>query len=102
MHSRYLPDVRRRKILDAAIKEAHNVGYQRFTREAVAARADCVPGLIGHYFKSIEDLRREVMRVAVKRAYLRIVAQGIGNRDPVALKAPASVKRQAIEILADA
>lgn len=84
-------------ILHAAVAEARHAGFGRFTREGVAKRAHMSPATVSQYVKTMAQLRRDVMRAAIRDELLDIVAQGIAARDPHAMKAPDELKRRAIE-----
>lgn len=99
---------RRAQILSAAMKLAVKRGYQNVTRDEIAAAAGVSAGLVNKYFSTMPQLRRDVMRAAVRAAstgqpgtavipeMLTIVAQGIVARDRHALKAPDIVKNAAL------
>lgn len=89
------PNERRAQILDRALELSKQRGYLAITRDLVATSADVSPALVSHYFAGMDGLRREVMRAAVKRECLLVLAQGIANRHPVALRAPRALRAQA-------
>lgn len=86
-------------ILASAIKVAEKVGYYRFTLQQVADAAGVDKTLPLHYFGTMIQLRRKVMRAAVKQGCLAIVAQGLAARDTHAQKAPAELRARALESL---
>lgn len=98
--SRLPPEERRAELLDVALKLAKRKGYLNLTRDGLAAAAKCSQGLVTKRFGAMDNLRREVMRAAVARGVLEVIAQGIAARDPVALRAPAELKAQAAGTLA--
>lgn len=89
------PDVRLDTILSAALDVSESVGYSRATREQIAERAQCSPGLVSHYLGTMKAARRDIMRHAIKQERALIVAQGLAARDPHALKAPDDLKQAA-------
>lgn len=93
---RYPPDERMQQILEAAVQLAITAGYRAVTRDAVALAADVSPGLISHYFLASSLLREEVMREAVRRELIDIVAAGLAERSPIALAAPMGLKQLAV------
>lgn len=99
MKQRSRPEVRRDQILAAALTLAAANGYKHITREGVAVRAECSPGLVTHYFSTMAQLKRAVMRAAVTQCVVAVVAQGLADRDPHARKAPAALKAQALSSL---
>lgn len=93
-------DERRAEILDAAVAVAKDQGFSNITRDAIAARADVVGGLVTHYFGTILNLKRDIMRYAVRTEILSIIAQGVAIGDKHALKASPDLRKRAIESLA--
>src|ERR1700761_1389168 len=100
MHQRLRPEVRHDQILAAALKVAVKVGYQNITREAVAEKAKCATGLITHYFTTMKQLKRAVMRAAVVQSNVVVIAQGLTAKSKYALKAKSSDIREARKLLA--
>lgn len=98
---RVIPELRRKHILDAAIELAKTKGYKSISRDDVANSANIVPGLVSYYFQSIDLLRILVLKTAVKREVLEIVAQGLVQKDPIAIQAPSELKHRAIAYLAE-
>lgn len=83
------------RILNAAIELAKEDGYQWITRDAVAARAGVSPATINNVFGTMVDLKRAVLRAAVEREIVEIVAQGLADRHQIAQDAPSELKAQA-------
>lgn len=78
---------RRAEILKAALELAESKGVDKITQADVAKRAGVTHPLVIHYFGTVTQLRRDVMRAAVKQRIVSVVARGIALRDPHALKA---------------
>lgn len=91
---------REAQILAAALTAAERFGYTRFTLQQVADEAKVDKTLPLHYFGTMVQLRRKVMRAAIKREVLAVVAQGLAIRDPHAQKAPPELRQRALESLA--
>ena len=100
MAQRLTPTARKAEILDAALVVAARSGYDRMTRDDIAAQAKTSCGLVSHHLGTMPQLRRAVMRAAVTRGVLAVVARGLAVKDPQALKAPDTIKRQAAALLA--
>lgn len=83
-------------LVDVALKIAETKGWQAMTREAIAKRAECSTGIVSLRFKTMENMRRTVMRAAVKREVLAVVAQGLTMKDRHALKAPEELRQRAL------
>lgn len=94
------PEVRREQILDAALRVAERDGYDRMTRVAVAVTAKCSGATVQYYYTSMDQLRRCVMRAAVRKPVLPVLAQGLARRDRIALRADPELRRRALEALA--
>lgn len=90
--SRLDPKTRTKQLLDVAINLAAANGLQSLTRDAIASAAGVSAGLVSVHLGTMESLRRSVMRAAVKRRVVRIVAEGLVARDPHAMKADAELK----------
>jgi AcrR family transcriptional regulator len=88
------------QILAAAVEAAKVHGYTRLTREQVAARIGIAPSLVPHYMGTMAQLRRRIMREAVRVECLPVIAQGLAARDPHAMAAPAELRQRAARSLA--
>ena len=97
---RAYPVLRYENVLDAAIATAKTMGYYAIRREDVASRANISPALVSHYFGTIEELRALVLKTAIKRGVLDILAQGLARKDPMATNAPQHLKDGAVSYLA--
>lgn len=95
-------DVARREadLLTAALDHAAAVGYRNVTREALAQRCNVSAGTISRYFGSMDQLRGRIMRAAVAKGHVDIIAQGLAAGDPLACAAPQELKAAAIAQLA--
>lgn len=90
------PTVRRSSILSAAVVNASRLGYLNITGSTVAEEAGVSRGLVTHYFFSMRELRRAVMAEAVRLRLLPLVREGIAARDPIAMRAPEDIRREAL------
>lgn len=97
--ARLKPEIRRAQILQHAVEAARDHGYQRITRDEVARRAGVSVGLVTRYFTTMPQLKRSVMRFAVRNEILEIIAQGLAAADPHARKAAPELKQRAVETL---
>jgi len=87
------------RVLAAAIVEAREHGYQWITRDAVASRSGVSLGGVNNAFGTMVELKRAVMREAVAKSILEIVAQGLADRSPIALAAPPEIRAAALRSL---
>lgn len=91
---------RNRAVLDAALRLAGSRGYRNITRQQVADEAGVAVGSVNNAFGTMDGLRDAVMAAAVDRSLAAIVAQGLADRHPAALGAPATLRNAAVESLA--
>lgn len=96
---RMTPKDRRETIMRAAIDLAREYGYENISQSDIALRAGCAKGLVIHYFATMPQLRRALMRAAITQEVVEIVAQGLAAGDNYARKAPEELKRRAVESL---
>lgn len=94
------PNLRKTQILNVAIELSRDIGYQHITRSKVADAARISEGLVTRYFSTMNQLKREVMRTAIKREILEIIAQGLIAQDKYAKKADQQLKEKALQSLA--
>ena len=92
-------DVRKDHILRVALVAAKEFGYTSVTRNMLAERAKVSPGLVTHYFASMVQLKRAIMRAAVEHKIPEIVAQGLSMGDKNAQKASPELKALAATVL---
>lgn len=88
------------QILRAALELAKTAGYTKVTRDAIGQHAGIAPTLVAYHLGTMPDLRRQIMREAVRVQCLPVIAQGLAVRDPHALKAPEDLRRRACQSLA--
>lgn len=93
---------RNRAVLDAAVKLAETRGYRTITRQQVADEAQVAVGSVNNAFGTMDGLRDAVMAAAVEREIGPIIAQGLADRHPAAVNAPADLRTQAVAALAAA
>lgn len=95
-------DVRKDHILRVALVLSKEHGYTSVTRTLLAERANVSQGLITHYYGTMEQLKRAVIRAAISHEILEIIAQGLCMGDKNAQKAPAELKARAASSLVGA
>jgi AcrR family transcriptional regulator len=93
-------DDRREQLLKAAVRLSARGSYLKITRAEIATDAGCTTNLVTHYFGTVIQLRRAIMRRAIADNNLSVVAQGLAARDPHARKAPDELKQAALRSLA--
>lgn len=79
-------------LLNAALRVAERDGWRVMTRQSVAAEAGVSDALVSLRLGTMDALRRSVMRAAISRRVLRVVAEGVLAGDRHALRAPTEVR----------
>jgi AcrR family transcriptional regulator len=98
-NERITTHLRKAQALEAAIALAEEKGYTNIRAHDIAARTNISYGLVAKYFGTMGQLRRAIMRAAIARENLTIIAQGLGVKDPHALKASDELKQKAVQKL---
>lgn len=76
-----------------------NATYSRITREEIAKQAGVPSSLICYHMGTMNDVRRKIMREAIRVECLPVIAQGVAARDRLALKAPEELRIRALKSL---
>lgn len=87
------------QILRAALDVAEKVGYNRMTRDEIAALAGIPPTLINYHMGTMPDLRRDVMREALRNDRQPLDPYRLAHHDRHAMKAPEDLRRLALQTL---
>ena len=97
---RLTPEQRKHLILEAAVELSIYEGYEKLTRENVAAMADCTPSLVTpHYYRSMEVLKAAVISYAVDNKILEILAEALVYRSPLVEDLPHALRTRAAKCL---
>lgn len=72
---------KRAHILETAVDQARIHGYDKITRDGVAAAAGVGDGVVNHHYGTMANLKRAVLDYAVKNEILEIIAQGVAAKD---------------------
>lgn len=94
-------DTRKADILAAAMDEAEAMGFANITRRGIAKRAGVSEPLVNKYLGTLKQLRRTVMRQAVKHEHLGVIAQGLAARNQYALHASKELQARALASLTE-
>ena len=89
------PKLRKQEILEAAVRVAARDGYMSMQRIKIAEEAQCADGLIGHYW-TMPQLRRSVLRYAVKNKVFPVIVQAIGNGDKYIKRISKELRQEAL------
>lgn len=98
--TRMAPAAREAQLLDVAVELARKNGFANLRMLHISKHAECSNATVVAYFGTMIKMKRAVMRAAIKRRVLPIVAEGVAMRDTVAMKAPTELQREALATLA--
>lgn len=96
---RAIPELRREQLLDVAFNHAVEVGFFNIARGAIAEAAGVSPALVNKHLGTLPKLKRAIMREAIRRESVALIAQGLAGGDAHAKKAPPELKERAIRHL---
>jgi len=99
MRERKEPSERKQELLEVAIQLAKEEGYSHITRNEIARRAGVAYGLVTSYFKSIENLKRLVIKEAIRLEIVQIVAQALARKEPLTRRLDPSLREKVIRYL---
>lgn len=93
--TRLTPEARTLELLHRALLLASADGWRTLTHAAIARAAGVTPGLVIARLGTMEQVRRSVMRAAVRERCVPVVAEGLCLGSPHARKADADLKAAA-------
>jgi AcrR family transcriptional regulator len=99
MSKRMIPADRKASILEAAVTAAQKQTFSGLRLHHIATAADCSNALVVSHFGTMTKMRRAVMRAAIQREILPLIAQGVATGDPTATKANKVLKDKALASL---
>lgn len=73
-------------ILQVAVDLAAKFGYRKVTRDQIALEAGVATGTVTNKLGTMKQLRRAVVRHAVRTGNHRVVAEAIVYQDPYVMK----------------
>jgi AcrR family transcriptional regulator len=91
------PELRTAQLIDVALALAATDGLRQLTRERIAQTAGVSPALVSARLGTMEQLRRSVMRAAVRQRVVPVVAEGLAVRDKHAQAADEELRALAAE-----
>lgn len=97
--TRLTPQVRKDQLLTVALSLAAVHGYARLTRDQIAAGAGVSAGLVSQSFGTMTNLRRDIVRAAVRTENLPVLGQALAAIDAHARSAPDALKLRALNSL---
>ena len=99
MATRLDPKDRKKLLALAAVRAAEKYGWRAVTRDQIAEEAGVSGGLVTTRLGTMDVIRKTVMRQAVKDRIAKIVAEGLIEKNPEALKADADLVAEARKTL---
>lgn len=87
---------RKEDILAAALQLAEEGGYLTVTRNDIAAAAQVSGPTLHYHFGTMAQLRRDLMRYAIRVGSSRVIAQGVVAGDPQAMKLDEATRKAAL------
>lgn len=99
MQKRMTKDDRKTQILEAAIVAANAKGFASVRLHHIAEQAQCSTSLVMSHYATMPQVRRAIMRAAIKRELLGIIANGYVTGDPTAKKISSELKIKALASL---
>ena len=97
---RLTKEARVQELLEVALKLAVRKGFNKVDRVGVADAAKCSVALVSHHLGNANDLPDLVMAFAIEKRNLRVIAQGLSFRHPLALAAPEDLRKRAADSVA--
>lgn len=97
-HKRQKPEVRKEAIVAVALRLATQGHYAQVQRKQIADELGVTPPALTYHFGTMQLLRRAIMRAAIVREELVVIAQGLVAQDEHAKKAPEALRRRAVEL----
>lgn len=94
-----ITEARKARVLAKAFELSTKHGYQWITREMVASAADVSTGYVSTLYGSFVELKRQVVREAIRLENLTILQQALADGNPDAKAAPEELKRRAVASL---
>lgn len=98
--TRKAPETRKEDLLAAGCRAAKCLNYANVRFQHIADEAKVSRPLVVHYFKTLPQLQRDLMRYAVRNNVAEVIAQGLLVGDAHAKKATPEQREAAIAVLA--
>lgn len=78
-----------------ALQLAQETHYRHVTLKAIAERAGVTHPLVSNRLGTMTNIRRDILRDAIKEGNVVVLAQGLADRERIALKAPPELQARA-------
>lgn len=98
-YERKMKEDRMLEIVQGACDLAKACGYKNVTLVKLASHLNITHGIILYHFGTISALYDEIMRHSVDNKVLEVIAQGLVDKNPIALSAPKGLKIAAVKLI---
>ena len=90
--------LRKTEILDKAIELSERITYHLVNYTNLSEHSELPVPIIFHYFRSKKDLKKAIIRYAIEKEHLSLIAQGLVARDEAFLQeTPLHLKTRAFK-----
>lgn len=97
--TRLRPAMRKKQIVEEAIKLAEQGDYKEVSARVIAQAVGITAPSVLHHFSTMTQLRRAVMREAARIGNVTVVAQGLRDGNEHAAKASEAVLAEAGQLV---
>lgn len=99
MNKRKKPSARKDELLEAGLMVAQTKGFQKVTRDDIAAVVGVTGAAVQYHFSTMGSLRTALVRRAVKTENYVVIAQAIVATHPSVSKASRELREAALNSL---
>ena len=90
---------KKQAILLVAVEIANEHSYATITRDEIAWKAGVGMGTVTNHLGTMRQIKRAVVRYAIRTEVLAIIAQAVALKDPLVHKIDPDLKRRALASL---
>lgn len=83
------------EMVTAALARAEKIGFGSLTRDEVANACNCSPALVNIRFGTLAAMKNDILRAAIKRERLPIVAYALAVAHPLCKKISPELRAKA-------
>lgn len=91
------PDLMKDFILNCAIELSEKNDYKTLTRAMIADQLAIAPALVSYYFGEMESLKNKIVKTAIERENLTIIAQAVTFKHPAIKNISEKLKTNALK-----
>lgn len=94
--NRMPPKKRQTEMIQTALELAEKIGFGNLTRENIGHACGLVPSMVNARFGTMTEMRRTIIRAAIKNETLPVIAYLIATNHPAAKNIPSDLKFRAL------